>query len=104
MVETTPKHFKRYFHILMGGMLSILPFFLILLPEDFFDSGKSICISRLVFDVECYGCGMTRAFMRILHGEFKDAWDLNKLSIISFPLILIYYYQTIIKVFWKWKS
>jgi len=67
--------------------LLILAMVLVLLPADFFDGGPAICLSRVLFDVECYACGMTRACMRIIHFQFYEAWSFNPLSYLVMPLL-----------------
>lgn len=60
---------------------------LLFLPVDFFDHGPVVCLSRLLFDVECWGCGITRASMHLIHGEFLEAYDFNKLVIVVVPIM-----------------
>jgi drug/metabolite transporter (DMT)-like permease len=61
---------------------------LIFLPKDYFDEGQSVCLSVVFFDLKCYGCGMTRAIQHLIHLDFKEAFEYNKLSIIVFPLLV----------------
>jgi len=63
-----------------------MPFFLLFLPVDYFDSGESICPSKRFFDIECLGCGLTRGVMHLLHMDFVGAWEFNFLS---YPIVLI---------------
>ena len=72
-------------------MLLMLPVLLMLLPVDFFDRGRSICIYTNITGKNCYGCGMTRALMHILHFDFTAAWAYNKLAFAVFPLIALFY-------------
>lgn len=65
----------------------IAPFLLFSIPSNFFDDGKSNCISILMFNEKCYGCGMTRAIQHMLHGEFSIGYEFNKISILVFPLL-----------------
>jgi hypothetical protein len=74
------KFYGLLFFIIVLGLT------LLLLPADFFDKGKSICISVLLLDKECYGCGMTRAIQHLIHLDFKTAFEYNKLSFVVFPL------------------
>jgi hypothetical protein len=67
--------------------LLVLAVLLILLPADFFDGSTTICLSRVLFDIECYACGMTRACMRIIHLEFREAMDFNLLAFAVMPLL-----------------
>ncbi len=47
-----------------------------------------LCTSRRVFDVECLGCGMTRAFVFLAHLDLASAWSVNKLGLPMFLLVL----------------
>lgn len=47
------------------------------------------CFFRKLTDLECPGCGMTRATYAVLHGRFADAFRLNPVGIILFPLAMI---------------
>lgn len=60
---------------------------LLVLPADFFDHGPAICLSRVLLDTECPGCGMTRAAMHALHLDFSAAWSYNRLVVVVLPLL-----------------
>lgn len=90
---------KKFVNKLKIAGLILLPVMLLLLPSDFFDRGHSICLSILLFDVECYGCGMTRAIMHLIHFDFNTAWIFNKLSFIVLPLLIIYWSQLVIAAY-----
>lgn len=77
-------------YICLIGMI-FLPILLIILPKTFFDHGPTTCIYTLLAGVNCYGCGMTRASMRLIHLDFVGAWEFNKLSFIVFPALAFYY-------------
>lgn len=74
--------------IFIFSLLSIAFLTLIILPANYFDDGDSVCVSVLLFDVECYGCGLTRAIQHLIHLEFKEAWEYNKLSFAILPLAI----------------
>jgi len=86
-----PSKFASYIKIFI---LLLIPIVLIILPADFFDEGQSLCISVLLFDLECYACGLTRSIMNIIHFDFSEALYHNILGFIVFPL-LVY-------VWWQW--
>jgi hypothetical protein len=65
--------------------------FLFFLPADFFDTGESMCLSVLFFDLECLGCGLTRGMMYLMHLEFQTAWQFNKLSFIILPIGILFW-------------
>lgn len=52
--------------------------------------GISVCPIKNIFNISCFGCGMTRAFICILKFDFADALKLNVLSIPLFAGITIY--------------
>lgn len=77
---------------------------LLFLPANLFDNGQSICVSVLLFDKQCYGCGMTRAIQHLIHFEFEKAYDFNKLSFIVLPLSLFMIGTEIKKTFFTTKK
>jgi hypothetical protein len=81
-----------YLLLLYGIFLILMPITLIALPVDLFDSGQSVCLSVLVFNENCYGCGMTRAIQHLLHFQFSEAIAFNKLSIAVFPTLSILWF------------
>lgn len=82
----------------------IIPIVLFLLPADFFDNGVAICLSRVLFDFECYACGMTRGVMHFLHFEFSTAWQFNKLSFIVVPVLIGAWAYELKREYDFWKS
>lgn len=86
---------NKYFIISRISLFASLPVVLLALPKDFFDTGKSICLSRLLLDAECPGCGITRAMMHIIHFDFHSALLFNKLSFIVLPLLIYEYIKQI---------
>lgn len=93
----TPLLFNYYFTLVKIGFIILTPIILIILPSDFFDKGQSICLSRLIFNIECYACGMTRAVMHLIHLEFKTASSYNNLSFIVLPVLCIVWVQWYLK-------
>lgn len=78
--------------------------FLLYLPADHFDEGQSMCVSVLLFDMECYACGMTRGIQHLLHFDFKEAWAFNKLSFVVLPLGMFMVGSQIYKMYTGEKS
>jgi len=65
----------------------IVPLVLLLLPASYFDTGKPKCLSILLTGEECYGCGMTRAIMHLIHFDASEAVYHHPLVLIVFPLL-----------------
>jgi hypothetical protein len=70
---------------------------LLVVPASFFDTGQTVCVSKLLAGIECYACGMTRAIMHLVHLDFEQAYAYNKLSFIVFPLISYLWGQELLK-------
>lgn len=89
------KNFERFWL----ALLLLTPFVLWGLPAHLFDESKVIiCPSRRFFNVECFGCGMTRAVMHFHHLEIEEAFYFNQGSILVYPALVIVWF------FWVYKS
>ena len=67
-------------------LLAITPIILWILPGNFFDGdGPIVCPSRLFFDIECFGCGITRAVQHFHNFQFEDALYFNSLVVLVYP-------------------
>ena len=47
-----------------------------------------VCTSKQVFGVDCPGCGLTRGFISISHGQFLRAWHFNPASFVVYILVV----------------
>lgn len=92
-VNTTRRFNQVWLWVRMAVYVGV-PLVLLLLPSDFFDNGQPLCLSLLLLDFECYGCGLTRSIMHLIHFEFTDAYYFNPLGFIVFPLLAW--------VWWRW--
>ena len=90
-MENTKKHsnrnFKKALALFVLVFVGILPIICIVLPANYFDGKESICLSHLIFQTECYACGMTKAIQHLIHFEINTALKYNFLSIVVLPLI-----------------
>jgi hypothetical protein len=64
-----------------------VPIVILFLPENYFDTGESICLSKLIFKQECYACGLTKACKHLLSLNFEKAFEYNLLSFLVLPLV-----------------
>lgn len=60
-----------------------------------------LCLFKQITGNSCWNCGMTRAFLSILHLEFNDAVNYNWKVVIVFPLTIIMYLYSIYKYITK---
>lgn len=80
---------SRFFLYIKAAGIVIIPALLFLLPYNYFDQRGPVCIVTLLTKNPCYGCGMTRACMRLIHFRFAEAADFNKLAFIVFPILAV---------------
>jgi hypothetical protein len=69
----------------------LAPIVLMILPVSAFESAPPLCAFRILFGIQCPGCGISRAVISVLHGDFASALGYNKAVLIVFPLL-----------FWSW--
>ena len=81
-------------------LLLLVPIVLWVLPANFFDeSSVVVCPSKLFFDFDCLGCGMTRAVMHLHHFDFDDAVYFNQGVFIVYPALAIVWCIWVYKAF-----
>src|SRR5882724_3151730 len=95
---------RYYFTIAKLVFITVTPGILLLLPASFFDNGRTICLSQLLFHQECYACGMTRGIMHLVHLQFEEAYAYNMLSFIVLPLLIVIWIQCFFKELRRYKK
>jgi len=62
-----------------------------------FDPAESrffpLCAFHELTGLYCPGCGTTRAFHHLLHGDLKAALSMNPLMIISLPILVLLFFR-----------
>jgi hypothetical protein len=58
------------------------------LPQTFWISLPAVCAFRSALDLECLGCGMTRALAAATHGQFAAALNWNRGVALVLPALL----------------
>jgi hypothetical protein len=93
---------KAWMHKSWLAALTLFPFVLWVLPAGFFDStGMELCPSRYFFDIECFGCGITRAVMHLHHLDWREAVYYNNLVVVVYPALVVTWF-----IWWRsaWKK
>jgi hypothetical protein len=62
-----------------GGTQVLIPFTDIPLPE--------LCLTRRWYGLDCPGCGMTRCFISLAHGDLVAAWAYNPAGPLLFAIV-----------------
>ncbi|HVX15722.1 MAG TPA: DUF2752 domain-containing protein [Pirellulales bacterium] len=47
-----------------------------------------VCTSRVLFGVSCPGCGLTRSFVHLAHGDWQAAWHVHHLGWLIAALVV----------------
>ena len=88
--------------LLCIGRISVFACVLILffiIPTGFIEGGPTVCVFKILLGIECPGCGMTRAFSCILHGDLVSAISYNRLVVVVFPLFCFILLKNIVSLF-----
>lgn len=59
----------------------------------------TFCLFKNITGLHCYGCGLLRGVSALLHLDFKWVYTLNRLNIITIPLLLFVYGMEFIKCY-----
>lgn len=89
-------HKSKLFLVVLANLL--LLFILWLIPVKSLDS-FSLCVFYNLTGKPCWNCGMTRAFLSIMHFRLEDAINYNPRVVIVFPLIVYLYARFLILKF-----
>jgi len=90
---------KFFLFIFVNVMLITI---LYIVPLSFVGDGKfSICLYKNLTGKNCFNCGMTRAFLSLIHFRFDDAINYNKNVVLIFPLTMFVYCNAWLKYILK---
>lgn len=72
------------------AILSLLWLGFRLLPQNFFvEHDLHLCLIKLIFERECWGCGTLRAVSQLAYGDWQAAWGFNKLIFLELLALLV---------------
>lgn len=64
---------------------------------------QNICLIKFLIGKKCWNCGMTRAFLSILHFDIYSAYQYNHNVLVVFPLTIVMYLYSWYKYIFKEK-
>lgn len=85
---------KKFYKITFLLLLPVIAFFVAYI---LIKNGIAVCIWKNIFHIDCWGCGITRAFYALCHFDFKNAWHYNNKIFIIAPLLIYIWVNEIIK-------
>jgi hypothetical protein len=80
--------------------LLILPLFIWNIDYHSTNEHFTLCLFKNITGKDCYGCGVLRGISAALHLHFQMAVHLNKLNLVTIPLLSFIY----LKELWKARS
>ena len=89
-METQSKTTKIILFIIVNIIILIA---LYIIPTDS-SILENLCIYKLILGKECWNCGMTRAFLAMLHFDLNTALSYNNKVVIVFPMTIVVYLST----------
>ena len=99
--------FPRPVRLIWLGALLLFPIVLWMLPAELFDAGEVLCPTRRFFDVECFGCGSTRAIMHLHHFDLETALYHNSLSPLFYVALVVIWFTWVfetVRTFSGWEN
>lgn len=75
------------------------PVVLLLISPGSLDAAPTLCLSRLLLSVDCWGCGMTRALHAVSHADISRAIEYNWRVVIVAPLLAYLALRSVISDF-----
>lgn len=72
--------------LLMSGWMSSNGENQVLVPGFKFPL-PTLCSTKVLFGIDCPGCGLTRAFISISHGQLARAWHFNRASFFVYAFV-----------------
>ncbi len=93
--EPQPSEFSQW-TVLILSMVIILLSFLMSAPgeEQVYLPGTSVplpglCVTRSAMGIDCPGCGLTRCFISLAHGQFVRAWHFNPAGFLFYAVVVV---------------
>jgi len=94
---------KRLIRAITIATLIGIPVAFAMVPVDQVSAGPTLCLHKRFTGNDCMGCGMTRAFSALLHGDLWRAWDFNRGVIVVAPLIAWLWFRELLRHVRAWR-
>jgi hypothetical protein len=79
----------------------IIPIVLWFIPIDKSKTAWTLCLFKNFTGENCYGCGITRATLSVIHMDFAQAFAFNKSIVFVFPILFYLWTRQAIS---EWKK
>lgn len=91
----SPDKSTHWFYLIVILIFLILPFFISYTsdragpPKIFSMELPSACLSHEIFNSPCPGCGLTRSFILITHGQIRKSCKLHRLGLLVYLFFIL---------------
>lgn len=83
----------------------LLPLAVYLIPQEWiFSEGHTLCLFKNITGHECYGCGITRAMVCLMHFDFAGAYHYHRAVFIIAPVLFYLWSGVLWRAFKAGKS
>ena len=82
-------------------LLALIPIITLIISYVGVENGPTICIFTNILGINCTGCGMTRAIITFINGDFNQAINYNFNVIIILPLLLIIWFKQFFSIMYR---
>lgn len=115
MSRSSPHPRSEHLWILAAATVALVGAFLLqpatggrlCLPVPALDKGiplPGMCVSRTILGVSCPGCGLTRSFVALAHGDLGHAIEWNPMGPVLFVICLFQVPYRIVEYVGLWKE
>lgn len=87
--------FKIYLKLLFILLIPLLAFIGAYVLINFHP--ETICVWKNLLHIDCWGCGITRAFYSLCQLDFAAAWNYNPRIYVVVPLLIYIWLREVIK-------
>lgn len=74
-----------------------MPIAIYCIPLESWLTGRSLCLYKLFFGEECWGCGITRAVVLAMRGEFVTSLEYHRMVVVVLPILLYWWVKLLYK-------
>lgn len=92
---------NRFFIYRKTFGILIMPVVFWFMPIDNSKTDFTLCLFKNLTGRNCFGCGISRATLSVIHFDFIQAFTFNKLVIFIFPILAYLWTKRLFK---EWKK
>lgn len=84
-------------HSIKISLLLLIPIAIYCIPLESWLTGRSICLFKFLLGEECWGCGITRAVVLAMRGDFATSLEHHRAVAVVLPILLYWWVKLLYK-------